>query len=78
MKINKNKRIGQVLFIVEGSSTEFTYLYKIFCGILGYSYVAKKRNTPDYYTKENDPYSRVAVINTRERRGKNLMVSLWR
>ena len=66
MRINKEKRIGQVLFIVEGSSTEFNYLYKIFCGLLGYSYVAKKRNTPDYYVKDSDPYSRVAVVNTRE------------
>ena len=72
MKLNKEKRIGQVLFIVEGSSTEFNYLYKIFCGLLGYSYIAKKRNTPDYYKKDNDPFSRVAVINTRESNIKDI------
>lgn len=61
MRINKEKRIGQVLFIVEGSSTEFNYLYKIFCGLLGYSYVAKKRNTPDYYVKDSDQIGRAHV-----------------
>ena len=30
MKINKDKRIGNVLFIVEGSKTEFVILRKSF------------------------------------------------
>ena len=43
MKLNKNKSIGRVLFIVEGSRTEFSILRRIFCNILGYSYIEKRR-----------------------------------
>ena len=39
MKLNKEKHIGRVLFIVEGSQTEFSILRRIFCNILGYSYI---------------------------------------
>lgn len=66
MRLNKDKHIGRVLFIVEGSKTEFVILQRIFQNILGYSYIAKKRNTPDYYISERDRFSRVAVINTRD------------
>ncbi len=41
MKINKDKRIGRVLFIVEGSHYEFVLLKRIFCNILGFSYIEK-------------------------------------
>lgn len=44
MKLNKDKHIGRVLFIVEGSQTEFSILRRIFCKILGYSYIEKRRN----------------------------------
>lgn len=30
MKINKNKRIGEIIIIVEGSVTEFNYIEEIF------------------------------------------------
>lgn len=33
MKLNKDKHIGRVLFIVEGSHTEFSILRQIFCKI---------------------------------------------
>ncbi len=36
MKLNKDKHIGRVLFIVEGSQTEFSILRRIFCNLLGY------------------------------------------
>lgn len=34
MKLNKNKSIGRVLFIVEGSRTEFSILRRIFVTFL--------------------------------------------
>lgn len=66
MKLNKNKRIGRVLFIVEGSQTEFSILKRIFCNLLGYSYIEKRRNKQKYFVSETDRFSKVAVINTRE------------
>lgn len=66
MRLNKDKRIGRVLFIVEGSRTEFTLLRRIFHDLLGYRYLEKRRNSPDYFKSENDSFSRVAVINTQE------------
>ena len=72
MKINKDKRIGRVLFIVEGSHYEFVLLKRIFCNILGFSYIEKRRNKADYYIRENDAYSRIAVINTQESNIKDI------
>lgn len=47
IKINKDKRIGDVIFILEGESTEFDILKHIFTRIFNYNYVAKKRiNNP--------------------------------
>ena len=66
MKLNKDKHIGRVLFIVEGSQTEFSILKRIFCNLLGYSYIEKRRNKPTYFTNNNDRFSQVVVINTRE------------
>lgn len=66
MKLNKEKRIGRVLFIVEGSQTEFSILRRIFCNLLGYSYIEKRRNRPTYFTSIQDRFSQVAVINTRD------------
>ena len=55
-----------MLFIVEGSQTEFSILRRIFCNLLGYSYIEKRRNRPTYFTSTQDRFSQVAVINTRE------------
>ena len=66
MKLNKDKHIGRVLFIVEGSRTEFSILRQIFCNLLGYSYIEKRRNRPTYFTSTNDRFSKVGVINTQE------------
>jgi len=66
MKLNKEKHIGRVLFIVEGSRTEFSILRRIFCNLMGYSYIEKRRNRPAYFTSRQDRYSQVAVVNTRE------------
>jgi len=66
MKLNKDKHIGRVLFIVEGSRTEFSILRRIFCNILEYSYIEKRRNKPAYFTSTKDRFSQVAVVNTKE------------
>lgn len=66
MKFNKEKHIGRVLFIVEGSQTEFSILRRIFCNLLGYSYIEKRRNRPARFTSTKDRFSQIAVINTRE------------
>lgn len=66
MKLNKNRHIGRVLFIVEGSRTEFSILRQIFCNLLGYSYIEKRRNRPTYFANTNDRFSKVGVINTYE------------
>lgn len=66
MKFNREKHIGRVLFIVEGSHTEFSILRQIFCNLLEYSYIEKRRNRLTYFTSIRDRFSQVAVINTRE------------
>lgn len=65
MELIKNKRIGKVLFIVEGSRHEFTLIKKIFGDILGYKRIEKRRNKATYYESRTDSHSVVAVINTR-------------
>lgn len=47
-------------------------LKRIFCNIFGFSYIEKRRNKADYYVRENDPYSRIAVINTQESNIKDI------
>lgn len=66
MRLNKDKHIGRVLFIVEGSKMEFSLLKQIFCNLLGYSYIEKRRNKPDKFMNTLDSFSQVAVINTKD------------
>lgn len=66
IELNTKKSIGRVLFIVEGSRTEFVILRKIFCDILKYEYVEKRRNQSDTFVSRNNSHSKVAVINTKE------------
>jgi len=69
MKFNYNKKIGNVLFIVEGGKTEFYILKKLFGGILNYSYEEIKRsNNYEYkkYESKTQKNSRVFVINASE------------
>lgn len=66
-ELNKGKRIGQVLFIVEGLKTEPNLIYQIFCGIFGYQMDRLYRNEQyKVFHRTNDPYSKVTVINTEE------------
>jgi len=43
-ELQKGKRIGQVLFIVEGEKTEPNLIYKVFSGIFGYQMDRLYRN----------------------------------
>ncbi len=45
MKLIKNKRVGKILFIVEGSKHEFSLIKKIFEDLLGYQRIEKRRFT---------------------------------
>ena len=65
MELLKNKRIGKILFIVEGGKHEFTLIKRIFCDILGYKRIEKRRNKATYYVSNTDSHSVVAVINTK-------------
>ncbi len=65
MKLIKNKRVGKILFIVEGSKHEFTLIKKIFEDLLGYQRIEKRRNKATYYKSQTDSHSIVAVINTK-------------
>lgn len=66
MRMNKDKSIGRVLFIVEGERTEFALFRKIFCDILGYEYIEKRRDRADFFRSRNISTSKVAVINAEQ------------
>ena len=66
-ELNIGKRIGQVLFIVEGLKTEPNLIYQIFCGIFGYQMDRLYRNGEyKFFHRTDDPYSKITVINTEE------------
>lgn len=64
MELNKNKRAGKILFIVEGGKHEFSLIKRIFGDILGYKRIEKRRTKATYYVSQTDNHSVVAVINT--------------
>lgn len=64
MKINKNKRIGEIVIIVEGSVTEFNYIEEIFHSYLGYHVISHSRKDESVkILKGHDEYSKVFIIN---------------
>lgn len=64
IRINLDKRIGNVLFVVEGAKTEFSILKRVFCSILDYSFVESRRGSLPRFLNRNDRNSCVAVVNT--------------
>ena len=73
IELNKNKRIGKVLFIVEGEKTEFNILHKIFTKIFDYQYESHKRSGKyKIYNKKDDPFSSIFVINSKQVQMKSL------
>jgi len=67
IKTVENKKIGKVLFVVEGIKDEMVILHKIFTEIFDYQY-EKKDRTDKYkpYNLKANPSSSVFVINTKE------------
>jgi len=67
MKINKDKNIGEVVFVVEGERTEFSLLHFIFTRIFDYEFLSKKRNKAEYFVKRSKNSrkgnSKIIVIN---------------
>ncbi|HOL92671.1 MAG TPA: hypothetical protein PK767_10545 [Clostridiales bacterium] len=53
MRINRDKSVRRVLFIVEGARTEFTLLRRIFCDVLNYEYIEKRRNRASFFRNRN-------------------------
>ena len=67
IKLNKNKRIGKVLFIVEGEKTEFLILRNIFTNIFDYQCETKRRNNKyNIYNKKDNPESSIFVVNSKQ------------
>lgn len=67
IRLNKEKSIGKVLYIVEGGHTEAYILHRIFCNILDYQLetILRDKGYHKYNSKENIT-SQVFVINTEE------------
>ena len=64
LQLNKNKRIGRVIFFVEGDEDEPSLLRSIFCDVLGYNVIVRdKRNKAvKEYGKKSDAFSKVFVV----------------
>lgn len=63
LRINKNKSIGQVIYIVEGEITEAELLKHIFVKLLNYSVVFyNKKNNEYIYLQGINKYSKVFII----------------
>lgn len=74
MKINRDKNIGKVLFIVEGEKTELKLLHTIFTKILDYKYETFNRQS--VYKKSNPQKTKnssVFVINTKNSNIKSIV-----
>jgi hypothetical protein len=64
---DNEKRIGKVLFIVEGIKTEINILHKIFTNVFDYQYEKLDRlDRYRPYNKKENPLSSIFVINTEE------------
>ena len=73
IKINKDKSIGKVLFIVEGEKTEPYILTKLFTNIFDYQLETQLRGRKyRIYNSKTNPYSRVYVINAEESNIKHI------
>ena len=64
-KLDRERNIGTVIFILEGAKTEFDLLESVFVRLLGYQVEELKRNEPsgDFILRGKNPYSRVIGLN---------------
>ncbi|MDE7298904.1 MAG: hypothetical protein K2N94_08750 [Lachnospiraceae bacterium] len=65
MRLRKDKRIGKVILVVEGARHEFNLMKKVFVDALGYTQIEKRRGSADFYMRQGDRHSMVAVVNTK-------------
>ncbi len=71
IRIQKNKNIGKVVYLVEGEKTEIELLKHIYTHVFQYDFVSVKRKGKngftfcDHYKCKHHPYSQVFVINTK-------------
>lgn len=73
MKINKQKRIGEIIIFAEGEEPEFQIIENIFHKYLGYTIIKSKRSNKDVIElKGHDKYSKVILLNTPTSNIKNL------
>ncbi|MBQ9986679.1 MAG: hypothetical protein IJP38_10315 [Oscillospiraceae bacterium] len=73
IKLNKDKSIGKVLYIVEGGKTEPYILHRLFSKLFDYQVemIIRDKGYHKYNSKEN-PTSQVFVINAQESNIKNI------
>jgi len=74
-RINKDKRTGNVLYIVEGARKEFNLIINLFQDILGFEYVAGiSREGKEYgeLTKPGQINSKIYIINTENSNVKSI------
>lgn len=65
MKINKHKRIGEIIIFAEGENPEFEVIENIFHNYLGYSITKVKRSEKLITELQgDDQYSKVILLNT--------------
>ena len=63
IKINSKKRIGEVIFVVEGRKTEPKIITDIFNKVLGFSILkVNSNNELIYLKKEDDKYSKITIV----------------
>ncbi len=73
IRLNKNKRIGSVIFVVEGNKTEVNLLKKIFSDILDYNFVSENREGRRLkFKSKTDKYSMIYVFNSANSNIKSL------
>ena len=64
MKLNPTKRIGKVLYLVEGDVDEVKILGHVFSKVLNYSVVTydKRNDNVTCLINPNDKYSKVFIV----------------
>ena len=64
MKLNPNRRIGKVLYLVEGDVDEVIILERIFSKVFNYSVIAydKRLDNVTYLVKPDDKFSKVFIV----------------
>ncbi len=74
LRLNKNKRIGTVIFVVEGNKTEIELLKRLFSDIFDYTFISSNRDGDRLKFKSKiDKYSIIYVFNSANSNIKSLL-----